>query len=422
MQEELLSKTWALEADLHQSLVGIVSGRLAAGKPAYYVPEKQKASYPKTVPISGKISGLNVAGNVRVIPIDGVMSRDGDYCSHGTEKMTAWIQEANTDPSVSAIVLKINSGGGDVDGTEQLGQAVRNSKKPVVAYVTGMAASAAYWVASQATEIIMETATTSYVGSIGVLAVHVDSSEAMGKQGYKVRIIRADGSEEKALFNDIEGLSEEVLADTKARLNTIRATFLDTVKAGRTKVSEAAFSGKMYDGDAAVKMKLADKVGSYETALGRAMYHARKAELGQKTASNANANSKFTIKIKTMSYPKLQALLGESADALPEETALAVETELTANATRIDELTTTNDELTAQAQSFALEAAALSAFRATGVSAAEVSVLAVWYEAARKVNAANGGTDATEASKGKKMSAATAAAAAVYEKLHGSKN
>ncbi|WP_460635935.1 S49 family peptidase [Larkinella harenae] len=210
------------------------------------------------------------SGRIAVLPIIGTMSRYGDYCTYGTEDYANWIIEANDDPSVSAIVLELNSPGGQVDGTEYLGEVIRQSQKPVVAWVAGMAASAAYWIASQARMIILESATSSEVGSIGVLAMHIDASQAYEKAGYKVTIVRSEGSEDKALFNSVEPLSEGVLTETKEILKAIRDTFVETVKAGRPGISGDVFSGKMFIGRDALKRQMADKIGFLGDAIAEA--------------------------------------------------------------------------------------------------------------------------------------------------------
>jgi protease-4 len=210
------------------------------------------------------------SGKVVVIPIMGTMSRYGNMCAYGSEDTASWIREANADATVSSIVLEINSSGGEVDGTEMLGKVIRNSEKPVVAWVAGMAASAAYWVASQCAEIVAESETSSEVGSIGVLSMHVDSSKAYEEAGHKITIVRSDGSEDKALYNSIEPLSEAVLATTKSSLNVLKESFIKTVKSGRPGITSDVFSGKMYHGTEAKKRGMIDRFGSLDMAISRA--------------------------------------------------------------------------------------------------------------------------------------------------------
>jgi protease IV len=289
MIDSLISRTWALEPRFQE----IMAMRLLRATSFDGFQERWAVERNNHVPY--KISPLKDAshrdmnGNyhawdvtpgkekqVAIIPIIGSMTRYGGMCSHGSEDVASWIMEANAMPNISSIVLEINSGGGEVDGTEMLGEVVRQSKKPVVAYVAGMAASAAYWVASQCAEIVMESATTSEVGSIGVLSMHVDSSAYYEAEGHKITILRSDGSEDKALFNSVEALSPKIVATVKADLNRIRGTFIKTVKKGRPAIDAGVFTGKMFAGTEAIKLGMADKIGYLGDAVKRADALSRK--------------------------------------------------------------------------------------------------------------------------------------------------
>ncbi|RRB13816.1 S49 family peptidase [Larkinella knui] len=286
MLETYLNAKWALEPTFHDRMGKIALDRVLSGHTPFAataegVDRNRKEPYFVSMyPAQPKVAESWAygslykpkaeSGRIVVLPILGTMSRYGDYCTYGSEDYASWILEANDDPSISAIVLELNSPGGQVDGTEFLGEVIRQSQKPIVAFVAGMAASAAYWIASQAKLIVMESATSSEVGSIGVLAMHVDASKAYEKEGYKVTIVRATGSTDKALFNSIEPLSETVLAETKQILDAIRETFVDKVKAGRPGISEDVFSGKMYIGRDALALKMADKIGFLGDAIAEA--------------------------------------------------------------------------------------------------------------------------------------------------------
>lgn len=276
MLHQLLTEKWALEQRFHERMAHLV----LAGKIDFKsFTENRKEPYFQ----SGVQAGLGYAqqyerlpkvgpkgGRVAIIPLMGVMTRNGDMCSWGTEDVASWLMEAYADDSVIGVILEVNSGGGSVDGTELLAEVVRQRTKPVVAYVTGMAASAAYWVASQCDEIIMESAIASEVGSIGVLAMHVDASAAYEKEGYKVTIIRADGSEGKTLFNSIEPLSADLIATLRAEMKPIRNEFIRQVKAGRPAIiDDSIFQGGMYSGKEAVKNGMADKIGYLGDAINR---------------------------------------------------------------------------------------------------------------------------------------------------------
>jgi protease IV len=292
MLHQLMSEKWALEERLHERMAMLAladkldfksfsEGRKEPGIALTFTMEeglriaaevaettRASASYYKYLPKLGTKAGM-----VAVVPLIGTMSRYGDYCSWGTEDISGWLLEAYDDDNVVGVVLETNSGGGAVDGTELLAQVVRQRNKPVVSLVTGMAASAAYWVASQTDEIVMESATASEVGSIGVLAMHVDASKAYEKQGYKPTIIRADGSEGKALFNSLEPLTPELIAQVKAELAPIREEFIRQVKAGRPEITdEGIFAGGMYAGSVAIRNGMADRIGFLGDAVQRVVH------------------------------------------------------------------------------------------------------------------------------------------------------
>ncbi len=278
MIANLVHKAWALEPNYHNRIAALVlAGKVdfqsyVLGRKEPYFQPNASWGYESQV-----VKARTKSGFVAIIPVIGSMSRYGDYCSWGTEDIASWIMEANEDEQVSAIVLEINSPGGEVDGTAMLGEVIRQSKKPIIAFVAGMAASAAYWIASQCSEIIMESKTSSEVGSIGVLAMHIDASQAYENEGYKITIIRSEGSDNKALFNSVEPLTDEIIADVRASMTPIKEEFVATVKQGRPKISADVFTGKMYNGKAAIKLGMADRIGFLGDAIARADTYARQA-------------------------------------------------------------------------------------------------------------------------------------------------
>ena len=269
------SGQWYIEPQFAERMRDLIRPRLEAGKDA--IPTNMLTISP---PIEAKLARneqwvaeyFRKANGVAQLPIDGAMSRSGEMCSYGNETLMYWLDVLKRDPDTVAVVLKTNSPGGTVDSTRAFADAVRNFGKPIVAW-TPFAASAAYYVASQCTEIMVEDQLVGGVGSIGVLMVLADQSGALEKQGIKVQIIRADGSEQKALVNGVEAISDETMAELKATLNACRAEFVGYVRRGRAGklTSDEVFSGKMYVAKAAVRLGLADRVGSLEMAHKRAL-------------------------------------------------------------------------------------------------------------------------------------------------------
>lgn len=296
MITRLITAKWALDATYHDRMAALAIRRMGNGqvpfdvikaedRPQPYIVETDDVDGPEAEALIdyerlGKAEAKS--GNVVVLPMIGAITRYGDMCSYGAEDYASWILELNQDPAVSGAVLVLNGPGGEVDGIEMLGEVIRQSEKPIVGYVAGWAASAHYWIASQCREIFMESETTSSVGSIGVLAMHIDASKYYEQEGFKVTIIRSDGSENKALFNGVEPLTPEIEAMVKEELNLIRETFIGKVLSARPGITDTAddkdgvFSGKMYPGKMAIKKKLADRIGYLGDAIARVDQLARK--------------------------------------------------------------------------------------------------------------------------------------------------
>jgi len=211
------------------------------------------------------------AGQVAVIELTGKLMKQQASMGGGTSTVQARrdIRTAANDPDVSAILLKIDSPGGTAAGTEELAQevAAAKAKKPVWAYVEDLAASAAYWVASQTSHIVANA--TGLVGSIGTYGVVQDMSGAAAMEGVKVHVVRA--GEMKGVGTPGTEITTDHLADMQRIVNDLNEHFLAGVTSGREnltakQVRELA-DGRVYIADEAKKLGLIDAVGSFDQAL-----------------------------------------------------------------------------------------------------------------------------------------------------------
>lgn len=180
------------------------------------------------------------------------------------------LRTAATDDAVKAIMLHIDSPGGTVAGTASLADAVRkvNAIKPVTAQVEDMCASAAYWVASQASEIVADPG--SQVGSIGTMAVVEDSSKAADRQGIKVHLVSTGAY--KGAFSPGLPVTDDQLAYLRGLVEDANEHFLEAVSRGRmlaqSSLREVA-TGAVWDAAKAVGLGLIDAVQfSDKTAAG----------------------------------------------------------------------------------------------------------------------------------------------------------
>jgi protease-4 len=268
------SGQWYIEPGYAQRMEQIIRPRLEAGKDA--IP----ANLRDALQIDARLSRqeqyvadyFRTEQGVAIIPINGAMSREGGMCSYGNEQLARWTDIVNRDEQTRAIVYKINSPGGTVDSTRGFADTVRSVSKPTVAW-TPFAASAAYFVASQCTEIMIEDQLVGGVGSIGVLMIMVNQAAALEKQGFKVEIIRAEGSHDKALVNGIEDISDDTRAEIQTMLNACRNEFVGYVRRGRAGklTSQEVFTGKMYNPADAIRLGLADRKGTLQQAIQRAV-------------------------------------------------------------------------------------------------------------------------------------------------------
>jgi signal peptide peptidase SppA len=128
-------------------------------------------------------------------------------------------------------VLDIDSPGGSIAGITELAAEIRSARgaKPIVAVANTLAASAAYWLGSQADQFVVTP--SGHVGSIGVYAVHQDVSKMLDEAGVKMTIVSA--GPHKTEGNEFEPLTDEARAEIQARVDASYDQFVEDVAAGR---------------------------------------------------------------------------------------------------------------------------------------------------------------------------------------------
>lgn len=184
------------------------------------------------------------SGTVAVIPIFGAIVPRANMLtefSGGTsaELLRRDIMTAANDPAVSAIVLDIDSPGGSVRGTAEVAQAVAAAAqtKTVIAVANTMAASAAYWIASQATELVASPSAD--VGSIGIVVALIDSSRAETEAGIDTTIITS-GKYKSIGHGPIDDAQRAVLQEWA---DSSYDDFVSAVASGRHVTDEVVRSG-----------------------------------------------------------------------------------------------------------------------------------------------------------------------------------
>ncbi|RFB73829.1 MULTISPECIES: S49 family peptidase [unclassified Herbaspirillum] len=211
----------------------------------------------------GGVSILSVAGTLvhRASGLD-AMSGLTSYAS-----LSAQFDAMLNSSQVSHIVLDLNSPGGSVNGAFDFADEIYNARgtKPITAIVDESAYSAAYVIASAADEIVLPR--TGGVGSIGVVAAHMDRSAANERDGIKVTYVYAGAR--KADGNPHEPLSAEAQSGLQAEVDRVYELFVETVARNRGLSVDAvrATEAAVYRGPGAVDAKLADRISPAKDAL-----------------------------------------------------------------------------------------------------------------------------------------------------------
>jgi len=178
------------------------------------------------------------------------------------------LEVAGRDPRTRGVILDMESPGGEAVGAFEAAAAVRRLAqiKPVWAVVNGMAASAAYAIASAATRII--SMPTGISGSIGVVLAHFDYSEMLAQEGIKPTFIHAGAR--KVDGNPYQALPAAVRDRLQAEVDTFYDLFVETVAAGRPGLTAKAIRGTeagTFMGAEALELGLIDALGTFEGAL-----------------------------------------------------------------------------------------------------------------------------------------------------------
>jgi len=216
------------------------------------------------------ISPQEFGDAVAIIRVEGTIDTGSTLNPFGggvySEDIISYIHRADEDPSVKAIVVRINSPGGAVVASDEIYSELSKVDKPVVVSMGDVAASGGYYVACAADYIFANPATLT--GSIGVYSEVPNAEKLMKKLGIEVLIIRSGSS--KAAGNLFEKMSEEDVAILQAMVDEIHGMFVDIVAEGRglpvEKVRELA-DGRGYTGKQALELGLIDELGNLPEAI-----------------------------------------------------------------------------------------------------------------------------------------------------------
>lgn len=225
-------------------------------------------------PLNSQAQGYEVIEGVAVIPVDGVIAKRMNLFTQisggvSTELLARDFRAALDDPTVTAIVLSIDSPGGSVDGTADLAELIYKTRgeKPVFAFTDGMMCSAAYWIGSAAEKVFISNNTTA-VGSIGVVATHTDVSKLEEKTGVKTTEVYA--GRYKRIASQYAPLTDEGRQSIQERVDYIYSVFVSAVSEHRGVSEREALEmadGKIFSGKQAIEAGLVDGVSTLDALI-----------------------------------------------------------------------------------------------------------------------------------------------------------
>lgn len=263
----LCGQVWAIQPHRLQLLGASLQSALNTGKA------------PEAPTITAEVTATpGAVGSVGILPILGTLVPRGDQYSAffgeaGCDRIAAKLQQLLAAPDVKTILLLIDSPGGMVQGIPELADALfaARGQKRMVAMANFTAASAAYWLASQAHEVVC--APSGWVGSIGAYFLHLDWSKAYELAGIKPTLVKS--AEGKGEFSDIQPLSPQDLQRLQALVEDGNDQFVRAVARGRGVTPAAVrggfgapeLKGRIFTASEAQKMGVIDRVATLDQTL-----------------------------------------------------------------------------------------------------------------------------------------------------------
>ncbi|PQB08013.1 hypothetical protein BST83_13265 [Polaribacter filamentus] len=341
----LLSGKWFIEkayaSSLMPSLITILNGNTLDFN------KKESKEHLKISASSVNVSNSNQNSNssnesyVLIVSLKNPIYKYNQSCGpRGTKSKQSLIASYQSDPNCKGIVLDIDSGGGQVSGTPEFHDFIKNFSKPVVAYTDGLMCSAAYYIGCAADHIIANKRVDA-IGSIGTMVSFLDMTGYYEKKGAKLISEYATKSTDKNKDYEelLKGNPEGYI---KNQLDPITDEFHKDVKGSRPNIKDSVLTGGVYKAQQSLDNGLIDEIGTLQTAIDKVFALAS-------TSSNTNNNSNNMS--KEIKAPSIQNALGyetpfQSTDEgvfLQEAEVVTVEAALTTANTNVTNITAERD-------------------------------------------------------------------------------
>lgn len=271
------SQVWAIQPEKLEAIMGFLHLKALGQSADADVIAQIHGQAESTAARAQKVSASS-KGSVAVMPLYGLILHRGSSMGDisgptatSTQKFTQQFRQALNDPTVQAIVIDVDSPGGTVEGVDELASEIRaaKGKKQTIAVSNCLCASAAYYIASACDEIVVSP--SSLTGSIGVYTDHLDASKYYEELGVKVSMIKF--GENKAEGNPYEPLSDSARTHLQDMVDMYGDMFEKAVAKGRkiskAKVHESFGQGMVFGAAQAVKIGMADSIGTLDEVLAR---------------------------------------------------------------------------------------------------------------------------------------------------------
>jgi signal peptide peptidase SppA len=241
-------------------------------------------------------------GQIAVLPFYGVTTqRPPPAMASGsglmsTQAFSGALQAAVNDDSVGGVLIDVDSPGGSVYGIQELANEIyqARSQKPIVAIANSLAASAAYWIGSAASEFYITPG--GEAGSIGVFAAHQDQSKKLENEGVKTTLIHA--GRYKVEGSPYGPLEDDAKAHMQARIDAYYGAFTRAVAKHRGTDVETVRSrmgeGRTYGASDAKAAGMVDDIATFDQVLSRM---AKSISAGRSASKNRAAAMRRDIDI-----------------------------------------------------------------------------------------------------------------------------
>ncbi|MBN2042433.1 MAG: signal peptide peptidase SppA [Candidatus Aenigmarchaeota archaeon] len=211
--------------------------------------------------------GVPSANSIAVIKIQGVITSSPSLLSEtvSPDDIYGMIQKVEESPYYRAVVFEINSPGGSVVASREMAGYVKAMEKPTVCWLSDVAASGAYWVASSCDVIVSDP--LSITGSIGATASYLEFSKLFDKYGVTYESITS--GENKDMGSPFRNMTSDERENMEYIVNETFRYFLGEVVKNRN-LTEAQVdqisSGGIFLGKDAIELGLVDRIGSFQEA------------------------------------------------------------------------------------------------------------------------------------------------------------